>query len=78
MKCLFLSKNLIFLHFSLQPLAVIGGVLALALSSNAFWSFVYWSHAITASIIVALNVFNIMPALEKKFALMPKVVSIIN
>lgn len=62
----------------LQPLAVIGGVLALALSSNAFWSFVYWSHAITASIIVALNVFNIMPALEKKFALMPKVVSIIN
>merc|ERR1711981_809951 len=55
------------------PLAVIGGVLALALSSNAFWSFVYWSHAITASIIVALNVFNIMPALEKKFALMPKV-----
>ena len=39
------------------PLAVIGGILAAVLGGHSFWSFVYWSHAITASVIVALNVF---------------------
>ena len=48
------------------PLAVIGGILAAVLGGHAFWSFVYWSHAITASVIVALNVFLQLQNVFKK------------
>ena len=49
------------------PLAVIGGILVAVLGGHAFWSFVYWSHAITASVIVALNVFLQLQNVFKKF-----------
>ena len=69
----FFVKLIQFLSF--QVLAAIGGVFALFLDGPGFWSFIYWSTAIISALFIALRVFNIMPALEQRFALMSKVVS---
>ena len=66
--------KLIYSYF-FQVLGAIGGIFALALSGPGFWSFIYWSTAIISALFIALRVFNIMPALEQRFAFMSKVVS---
>merc|ERR1712141_93043 len=56
-------------------IASIGGIFNLALGGTwGFWSFVFWSTAIFSAIILGLNVFKILPALEKSTPIISKVI----
>ena len=57
-------------------LSGIGGIFCLALNGSGFWSFVYWSTCIISLLFFGMNVFQMMPALEARFPLMSKVVSV--
>ena len=64
-----------FLYSYFQVIASIGGIFNLALGGTwGFWSFVFWSTAIFSAVILGLNVFKILPALEKSTPIISKVV----
>ena len=42
---------------------------------NGFWAFVFWSTLIITSLIIGLNVFEILPKLQAAFSYTDKVVN---
>ena len=42
---------------------------------NGFWAFVFWSTVIITSLIIGLNVFEILPKLQAAFSYTDKVVN---
>merc|ERR1712018_223428 len=55
-------------------LSGIGGIFCIASNGSGFWSFVFWSTCLISLLFLALTVFNVMPALEKRFPFTSKVI----
>ena len=58
-----------------QILAFIGGLFMAIFDGNGFWAFVFWSTVIITSLIIGLNVFEILPKLQAAFSYTDKVVN---
>merc|ERR1712062_652202 len=56
-------------------LAFIGGLLMAIFDGSGFWAFVFWSNVILTSLIIGLNLFEILPKLQMSFSYTDKVVS---
>ena len=61
--------------FFFQILAFIGGLFMAIFDGNGFWAFVFWSNVIITSLIIGLNVFEILPKLQAAFSYTDKVVN---